>query len=82
MRGVARSPSECVKPCSVASFAVSQDPVGESWVGKEVEFTGISIYRIEEGKIAESWNSEDQLGLLLQIGGVADLEQSEEASPT
>jgi predicted ester cyclase len=31
--------------------------------GKEVEFTGISIYRIEAGKIAQSWNEEDELGL-------------------
>jgi predicted ester cyclase len=50
--------------------------------GEEVEFTGISVYRIEGGKIAESWNSEDQLGLLRQIGGVTGPGQSEEASPT
>ncbi len=56
--------------------------MGISPTGKEVEFTGISIYRIEEGKIAESWNSEDQLGLLRQIGGVPEPGQSEEASPT
>ncbi len=56
--------------------------MGISPTGKDVEFTGISIYRIEEGKIAESWNSEDQLGLLRQIGGVPELGQSEEASPT
>jgi predicted ester cyclase len=56
--------------------------MGISPTGKEVEFTGISIYRIEEGKIAESWNSEDQLGLLRQIGEVPELGQSEEASPT
>ncbi len=29
--------------------------------GKEVEFTGISVYRIEGGKIAESWNLSDEL---------------------
>src|SRR5215208_5306086 len=29
--------------------------------GKEVEFMGISVYRIEAGKIAESWNVEDKL---------------------
>ena len=40
--------------------------------GKEVEFTGISVYRIERGKIAESWNVEDKLGLLRQIGAVAE----------
>jgi predicted ester cyclase len=56
--------------------------MGISPTGKEVEFTGISIYRIEEGKIAESWNSEDQIGLLRQIGGVPEPGQSEEASPT
>jgi predicted ester cyclase len=43
--------------------------------GKEVEFTGISIYRIEEGKIAESWTVEDQLGLMAQIGAVGETEQ-------
>ena len=41
--------------------------------GEAVEFTGISVYRIEGGKIAESWNSEDQLGLLRQIGAVPEL---------
>ena len=43
--------------------------------GKEVEFTGISVYRIEAGKIAESWNVEDELGLMRQIGAVAELGQ-------
>jgi predicted ester cyclase len=50
--------------------------------GKEVEFTGISFYRIEGGKIAESWNSEDQLGLMRQIGVIPKPGHSEEASPT
>jgi predicted ester cyclase len=40
--------------------------------GKEVEFTGISVYRIEERKIAESWTVEDELGLMRQIGAVAE----------
>jgi steroid delta-isomerase-like uncharacterized protein len=43
--------------------------------GKEVEFTGISFYRIEGGKIAESWTVEDQFGLMRQIGAVAESEQ-------
>ncbi len=43
--------------------------------GKEVEFTGISVYRIEAGKIAESWNEEDELGLMRQIGAVAEAGQ-------
>ena len=50
--------------------------------GKEVKFTGTSVYRIEEGKIAESWNSEDQFGLMRQIGAVAETEQQEEDRPT
>jgi predicted ester cyclase len=49
---------------------------------KEVEFTGISVYRIERGKIAESWNVEDKLGLMRQIGVIPEPKQSEEASPT
>jgi predicted ester cyclase len=43
--------------------------------GKEVEFTGISVYRIEGGKIAESWTIEDELGLMRQIGAVAEAGQ-------
>jgi predicted ester cyclase len=50
--------------------------------GKEVQFTGISVYRIEEDKIAESWNSEDQFGLMRQIGAIPEPRQSEEANPT
>src|SRR5829696_5257355 len=49
---------------------------------KEVEFMGISVYRIERGKIAESWNVEDKLGLMRQIGVIPEPRQSEEASPT
>ena len=48
------------------------DYMGIPPTGKEVEFTGISVYRIEEGKIAESWTVEDQLGLIRQIGAVAE----------
>jgi predicted ester cyclase len=43
--------------------------------GNEVEFTGISFYRIEGGKIAQSWNIEDQLGLMRQVGVVAESEE-------
>jgi predicted ester cyclase len=56
--------------------------VGIPPTGKEVEFTGISVYRIEGGKIAESWTIEDELGLRRQIGTFPEPEQSEEASPT
>jgi predicted ester cyclase len=58
------------------------DYMGIAPTGNEVEFTGISFYRVEGGKIAESWNIEDQLGLMRQIGAFPEPEQSEEASPT
>jgi predicted ester cyclase len=46
--------------------------MGIAPTGKEVEFTGISIYRIVAGKIAESWNVEDKLSLMRQIGAVPE----------
>ena len=46
--------------------------VGTPPTGKAVEFTGISVYRIEAGKISESWTVEDELGLTRQIGAVAE----------
>jgi predicted ester cyclase len=51
------------------------DYLGTPPTGKEVEFTGISIYRLEGNKIVESWNIEDQFGLMRQIGAVAELGQ-------
>jgi predicted ester cyclase len=45
--------------------------------GNRVNFTGISIYRIEGGQIAESWSVSDDLGLMRQIGAI--LEPGQEA---
>src|SRR5918997_3856026 len=45
--------------------------MGIAPTGREVEFTGISFYRVEGGKIAQSWSVEDQYGLMVQIGAVA-----------
>jgi len=36
--------------------------------GKDVRVTGISIDRIAEGKVAESWGEFDLAGLLMQLG--------------
>lgn len=36
--------------------------------GKRVEFTGMFIARIADGKIVEHWGEEDSYGLLLQLG--------------
>jgi steroid delta-isomerase-like uncharacterized protein len=38
--------------------------------GKEVTVTGISIYRVAGGKIAEEWWQEDLLGLMQQLGAI------------
>jgi steroid delta-isomerase-like uncharacterized protein len=40
---------------------------------KYVQWTGISITRVEGGKIAEQWGEQDLLGLLQQLGAVAAL---------
>ena len=40
--------------------------------GNRVNFTGISIYRIERGQIAESWGVSDDLGLMRQIGAIPE----------
>lgn len=36
--------------------------------GKRVEVTGIDIYRLVNGQVAENWHNVDALGLLAQIG--------------
>lgn len=48
--------------------------------GKHVSFSGTTIYRIADGKIAEEWTHADYLGLLTQIGAVPDVAQATEAS--
>jgi predicted ester cyclase len=35
--------------------------------GKEVEYTGVSMYRIEDGKIAEIWETRNTLGIMRQL---------------
>src|SRR5687767_5184454 len=38
--------------------------------GKIVEITGISINRIEDGKLVEHWANADLLGLMQQLGAI------------
>jgi len=40
--------------------------------GRQVELKGISISRIEGGKIVEEWNSYDNLGVMQQLGLVPE----------
>jgi steroid delta-isomerase-like uncharacterized protein len=48
------------------------DFAGLPATGKQVTVTGITIDRIEGGKIVESWNEFNQLGLLQQLGLVPE----------
>jgi steroid delta-isomerase-like uncharacterized protein len=36
--------------------------------GKQVEVTGIGIFRFSAGKVVESWDNFDQLGMMQQLG--------------
>ncbi len=36
--------------------------------GKRFQTSGISVYRLAEGKIAEQWEQADLLGLMQQLG--------------
>jgi steroid delta-isomerase-like uncharacterized protein len=38
--------------------------------GKTVMITGIDIWRVENGKLAEHWDNWDQLGMMQQLGVV------------
>jgi predicted ester cyclase len=56
--------------------------MGVAASGNQVQITGISISRISEGKLAETWTNYDALGMMQQIGAVPKPAPSEEASPT
>lgn len=42
--------------------------MGAAPTGRRVEFTGITISRISDGRIAEDWTSYDALGMMRQLG--------------
>ncbi len=44
--------------------------LGISPTGKAVTWAGINIYRVAGGKIAETWQLSDTLGLLRQLGAI------------
>jgi predicted ester cyclase len=51
--------------------------MGIAPTGKRIEYTGISIDRIADGKIVESLLESDRLGLMRQLGAVTEPGQSE-----
>ena len=42
--------------------------MGNNPTGRQVVASGITIHRIEDGRIAETWNNYDTLGMLRQLG--------------
>jgi predicted ester cyclase len=45
--------------------------LGIAPTGKEVAYEVIAIDRIEDGKVAESWEQGDHLGLMIQLGVIS-----------
>jgi predicted ester cyclase len=45
--------------------------LGRPATGKAVTDTGVTIFRIEDGRIAEMWMVQDSLGLMRQLGAIA-----------
>jgi SnoaL-like polyketide cyclase len=44
--------------------------MGMAPTGNRVEITGISITRLDGGKIEEIWENSDTLGMMQQLGGI------------
>ncbi len=49
--------------------------------GKQLSVWGIDIFRFENGKIAEWWIIDDNLGMMEQLGAIPNPGHSEEAPP-
>ncbi len=49
---------------------------GISPTGKQITVTGIGIFRFSDGKVVESWDNFDQLGMMQQLGVVPLPEQA------
>lgn len=45
---------------------------GIAATGRQVTVSGVTISRVESGKIVEAWTAWDRLGLLVQLGAVGE----------
>jgi predicted ester cyclase len=45
--------------------------------GNRVEITGVTIERFSEGKVVESWDNFDALGMMQQLGAIPSPEQAQ-----
>jgi steroid delta-isomerase-like uncharacterized protein len=50
--------------------------VGVPATGRPVEFHGIGIYRVEDGKLAEEWFIDDSRAIFEQIGAIPELRET------
>jgi steroid delta-isomerase-like uncharacterized protein len=48
------------------------DLFGIPATGRQMQVTGIAIWRIRDGQLAEHWHVTDQLGLMQQLGVIPD----------
>lgn len=46
------------------------DFMGMAPTGKVVSSSGITIFRLSEGRIVEEWGESDLLGLMMQLGAI------------
>ena len=53
--------------------------MGIAPTGNQVTIMGITIHRIEDGKIVEEWENWDALGLMQQIGAIPSPEEQAQA---
>lgn len=47
--------------------------LGIAATGREATWTGIDVFRIDCGRIAEVWSEADGIGLLRQLGALPDI---------
>jgi steroid delta-isomerase-like uncharacterized protein len=51
--------------------------MGIAPTGNQVGITGITIHRVEDGKIVEEWENWDALGMMQQIGAIPSPEEAQ-----
>ena len=56
--------------------------LGVAPTGRQVSWAGMNVFRIECGRIAESWGVADHLGLLEQLGGLPGIATPVAGTPT
>lgn len=50
--------------------------MGIAPTGRKVEFTGMNLFHLKDGKISEWWSSTDELGIMRQIGAEPPLREA------